>query len=78
MVRSVACVGLGRAETALDDVTKALALDPGNPRARAFAWSIAEVAEGRAHPLLLEMSKLGAHRARSAEIVRRYGIQRPD
>jgi hypothetical protein len=78
MVRSVACVGLGRAETALDDVTKALELDPRNPRARAFAWSIAEVAEGRAHPLLQEMSKLGAQRARSAEIVRRYGIQRPD
>lgn len=78
MVRSVACVGLGRAETALDDVTKALELDPRNPRARAFAWSIAEVAEGRAPRLLQEMSRLGAQRARSADIVRRYGIQRPD
>lgn len=78
MVRSVACVGLGRAETALDDVSKALELDPRNARARAFAWSIAEVADGRAHPLLREMSRLGAQRARSAEIVRRYGIVRPD
>jgi tetratricopeptide (TPR) repeat protein len=78
MVRSVACVGLGRAETALDDVTQALELDPRNARARAFAWSIAEVADGRAHPLLQELSHLGAQRARSAEIVRRYGIQRPD
>jgi hypothetical protein len=78
MVRSVACVGLGRAETALDDVTKALELDPKNARARAFAWSVAEVAEGRAHPLLQEMSRLGAERARSAELVRRYGIERPD
>jgi hypothetical protein len=78
MVRSVACVGLGRAETALDDVSRALELDPRNERARAFAWSISEVAEGRAHPLLQEMSRLPAQRARSAEIVRRYGIQRPD
>jgi tetratricopeptide (TPR) repeat protein len=77
MVRSVACVGLGRAETALDDVTKALELDPRNERARAFAWSIAEVAEGRAHPLLQELSRRGAQRARSAEIVRRYGIRVP-
>ena len=78
MVRSVACVGLGRAETALDDVTKALELDPRNPRARAFAWSIAQVAEGRAHPLFQKLTNLTTERARSAELVRRYAIQRPD
>jgi hypothetical protein len=78
MVRSVACVGLGRAETALDDVGKALELDARNPRARAFAWSIAQVAEGQAHPLLQEMSHLSSQRVRAAELVRRYGIQRPD
>jgi hypothetical protein len=78
MVRSVACVGLGRAETALDDVTKALELDPRNARARAFAWSIAEVAEGRAHPLFESMTKLTTQRARAAELVRRYDIQRPE
>ena len=78
MVRSVACVGLGRAETALEDVAKALELDPRNTRARAFAWSIAELAESRGHPLLQEMSRLSAQRARSSELVRRYGITRPD
>jgi hypothetical protein len=78
MVRSVACVGLGRAETALDDVGKALELDPRNPRARAFAWSIARVADGQAHPLLQEMSRLSSQRARAAELVRRYGIERPE
>jgi hypothetical protein len=78
MVRSVACVGLGRAETALADVAKALELDPRNPRARAFAWSVAQVAEGRAHPLLQEMSRLASQRGRAEELVRRYGIQRPD
>ena len=78
MVRSVACVGLGRAETALDDVTRALELDPRNARARAFAWSISELAEGRGHPLLQEMSGLRPQRARSSELVRRYGITRPD
>jgi hypothetical protein len=78
MVRSVACVGLGRAETAVDDVGKALELDPRNPRARAFAWSMAEVAEGRAHPFLEQVSRLAGQRARAAELVRRYGITRPD
>jgi tetratricopeptide (TPR) repeat protein len=78
MVRSVACVGLGRAETALEDVTRALDLDPRNARARAFAWFIAEVAEGRAHPLFQNLTKLPSQRARAEELVRRYDIQRPE
>ena len=78
MVRSVACVGLGRAETALDDVSKALELDPRNARARAFAWSIAEVAEGRADPMFQALTRLPSERARAAELVRRYAIQRPE
>ena len=75
MTRSIACVGLGRPDTALDDVSKALELDPRNQQARSFALAIWEVAERRTAHELTNLSRLDTQRARSAELLRRYGIK---
>jgi len=75
MTRSIACVGMGRPDTALDDVTKALELDPRNRQARSFALAIQVVAERRSSHELTNLSRLDTQRARAAELVRRYGIK---